>query len=367
MGQREEKSWWDHYSDQPYQLNAGQRAGVGLAGYREYLTITGSALLFAPTVLWKFFRLRPRSPLPDPLSFIGLSVSPDPQYESAIADMVDELGVREVLVRVPIWEVDRLDEYVRFVEGLGGKNVLINVLQDQASVENPRRWVQGLRKVFSALSPITTYFQIGNAVNRRKWGCLHSGEYLDLLDAANDLRSEFPDLRFVGSSVIDFEPLVTFRTVCNRRSYSLDVVSALLYVNRRGSPLSRQYFIFDLYNKLRMIYAIVCTGNRNQRRLWITEFNWPLLDTKPYTPNSGHPTRTVDEVTQAQYLQQYYKIAYNTGWVERVYWWQLINPGYGLVDFRSGKLRKHPSYFALKELVAGGLSAGDPGLGAALR
>lgn len=221
----------------------------------------------------------------------------------------------------------------------------------------PRQWYERLREIFTALSPITTHFQIGNAINRRKWGCAHSGEYLDLLEIANNLRKEFPDVKFVGSSVIDFEPLVTFRTVWNQRSYSLDAVSALLYVNRRGSPFSHQYGIFDLYNKLRMIYAIVCVGNRNQRRLWITEFNWPLLNTKPYTPNSGHPTRTVDEDTQAQYLQQYYKIAYNTGWVERVYWWQMINPGYGLVDSRAGHLRKHPSYFALKKLVEGGLVA----------
>jgi hypothetical protein len=100
---------------------------------------------------------------------------------------------------------------------------------------------------------------------------------------------------------------------------------------------------------------MVLSGNRNARRLWITETNWPLLDTRPYTPNSGHPGRTVDEETQAAYLEQYYRIAYRTGWVERVFWWQLINPGYGLVDHRPGTLRKHPSYFALKKLLAGGL------------
>jgi len=143
----------------------------------------------------------------------------------------------------------------------------------------------------------------------------------------------------------------------NFHTYRLDAVSSLLYVNRRGSPYGRQYRIFDLHRKLKLIHALVLAGNRNARRLWITETNWPLLDTKPYTPNSGHPRSTVDELTQARYLKQYYQIAYQTGWVERVYWWQLINPGYGLVDHRGGRLRRHPSYYALKDILHGELNA----------
>lgn len=354
---RNDTPWWDDYSDQPYRLAPGQKPTLGISGVKEYLTIGATTVLLSPSVIWRYFRLRPHQSLVDPLDFIGVSVSPDSQHNTAILEMLDELGVQEVLMRIPVWGLSRLDEYVRFVERLGNRNVLINVLQDKESVAQPELWLSRLREVFNALSPMCSHFQIGNAINRRKWGCRHSGDYLDLLEIANSLREEFPDIKILGSSVIDFEPLITLRTLWNHRTYHLDAVSALLYVNRRGSPASRQYKIFDLYNKLRLIYAIVSVGNRNARRLWITEFNWPLLDTRPYTPNSGHPDRTVDEETQARYLQEYYRIAYATGWVEKVYWWQLINPGYGLVDHRRGQLRKHPSYFALKELVDGGLES----------
>ena len=85
-------------------------------------------------------------------------------------------------------------------------------------------------------------------------------------------------------------------------------------------------------------------------RVWVTETNWPLVNTKPYTPNSGLPRSTVDERTQAEYLTDYYKIAYQLGLVERVYWWQLVNPGYGLVDHRDG-MRKMPSFFAFKKML----------------
>lgn len=128
-----------------------------------------------------------------------------------------------------------------------------------------------------------------------------------------------------------------------------------MYVNRRGSPFNRQYGLFDLARKLRLVFAIVSLANRSEPRLWITETNWPLLNTKPWTPNSGDPRSTVDEPTQAEYLKQYFQIAYQTGFAERVYWWQLINPGYGLVDHRRGKLRKYPSYFAFKEILDGAL------------
>ena len=346
--------WWDSYSDQPYRLAPGAKPGLGVAGVREYLTVGTTALALSPWLIWRYLNLQPRRSVVAADQFIGLSVSPDPRHETAVLEMIEELGVKQLLVRIPVWEVDNLDVYLRFIERLNGGNVLVNVLQNRNSVEKPWIWFESLRRILRALAHKVEYFQIGNAINRRKWGCAHSGEYLDLLETADDLRSEFPNVKFVGSSVIDFEPLVTLRTLCNRRRYTLDVVSSLLYVNRRGAPTSRQYKVFDLYNKLRLIYAIVVTGNRNARRLWITETNWPLLNTRPYTPNSGHPSRTVDEDTQAEYLKQYFRIAYDTGWVERVYWWQLINPGYGLVDHRGGQLRKHPSFFALKELMEEG-------------
>lgn len=353
---RNDPPWWDSNSNQPYKLSAGEKLEPGLAGMLEYATVGATALILSPMLFWRYLTLRPADPPADPRRFIGLSVSPDPVYESAILEMVDDIGAEELLVRIPVWDLRNLDEYTRFIEKLEGKRVLVNVLQDRNSVERPWLWLESLQEILGALSDKVEYFQLGNAINRRKWGCAHSGEYLDLLETAENLRLAFPGARFAGSSVIDFEPLVTLRTLWNARQYSLDAVSSLLYVNRRGSPLSRQYGLFDLHNKIRLIYAMVLCGNRNARRLWITETNWPLLDTKPYTPNSGHPSRTVDEQTQANYLEQYYRIAYRTGWVERVYWWQLVNPGYGLVDHRSGNLRKHPSYFALKKLISGGLA-----------
>jgi len=349
-------SWWDPYSNQPHVLSSSDKPRSGLANLNEYAKVAATSAMLLPALLWRFACLRSLKSTLDAKSFMGLGVSPSVEFNNGISEMVDELQVQHLLLRVPTWEIAELDRYVDFAKQFAGKTILINVLQSRESVTHPGQWLDRVRQIFTAFSGITNTFQIGNAINRSKWGCHHSGEYFGLLDAAQQLRAEFPDIDLIGSSVIDFEPMVTLRTLFNRRTYHLDAVSALLYVNRRGSPYGRQFKIFDLRNKLRLIYAMVLTGNRNAKRLWITEVNWPLLNTEPYMPNSGHPSRTVDEPTQAEYLKQYYQIAHATGWVERVYWWQLINPGYGLVDHRGGRLRKHPAYRAFKELLDGGLA-----------
>lgn len=347
--------WWDPYSNQPRKLPGERKPRLSAANIAEYLKVAGTALAASPRVLWRYAAARAAPSAAPATEFIGLSISPDRRHAAEIRDMIAELGVEELLIRIPSWDLDRLDEYLEFASQFRDRRLVFNILQCRQSVTQPGAWTAALDAIFTRFKHLSGYFQIGNAVNRTKWGCVHSGEYLELLEAAERVRAAHPGVKLVGSSVIDFEPLVTLRTLRNPRRYHLDVVSTLMYVNRRGSPYGRQYLVFDLWNKLRLLHAIVSIGKRNDRRLWITEFNWPLLNTRPYTPNSGHPARTVDEQTQARYLTEYYRIAWQCGWVEKVYWWELINPGYGLVDHREGSLRKMPSYFAFKALLDGGL------------
>ncbi len=351
--------WWDPWSNQPRKLTASNKPAFTRETGYEYTKTLATTILQLPRLITCYSRLRPATPPPSQ-AFIGLSITPDKRFNSALEEMIEELGVQQLLLRVPVWQLGRLQEFCRFMQRFPHCNWLVNILQSRDCVLHPQRWQQSLTTIFTALSAQTSWFQIGNAVNRSKWGCHHCGDYLHLLESAQRLRRSFPDIKLVGSSVIDFEPLVTLRTLHNHHLYRLDAIAAQLYINRRGSAYGRQYHLFDLYNKLRLIKSIANIGNRADSRLWITETNWPLLGTKPYTPNSGNPRSTVDEATQARYLQQYYRIAWQTGWVERVYWWQLINPGYGLVDHRSGSLRKMPSYYALKALLHGDLQVTVP-------
>lgn len=353
---RNQPEWWDPYSCQPYKLDNEDKPRSGPANLREYAKVASANLIGLPAIAAQYLLLKKQSADLPASEFVGLSVMPDSNYANAIEEMIAELGVKQLLIRIPVWDIAALDDYVSFMQQYPQHEFIVNILQSRDSVDQPHEWQQQVRAIISAAKPFTSKFWIGNAINRTKWGCAHTGEYFRLQEAVEELRSEFENLHILGSSIIDFEPLLSWRTLYNWRRYRLDANAALLYVNRRHSPYGTQYGIFDLENKLRLAKAMTRLSNRCADELWITETNWPLLDTKPYTPNSGNPTRTVDEETQARYLKLYYQIAWQTGWVQRVYWWQLINPGYGLVDHRSGELRKMPSFYALKEIIAGQLS-----------
>ncbi|MBT5032756.1 MAG: hypothetical protein HOM55_10730 [Proteobacteria bacterium] len=347
--------WWDPYSSQPYKLESEAKPRLSAHQIAEYAKVSGAALLGAVPLLLKYLTLR-KHPCDIPAKqFVGLSVSPLANNDNELVDLVAELGIENLLVRIPCWESHLADEYQHWMEKFEGCRFVVNVLQSRNSVQELDRWRRQLTRIAEVFvnRNVCEALWIGNAINRTKWGCRSTRDYLNLQSVAQEIRSK--GIKIIGSSVIDFEPLPAWRTVFNFADYHLDAMAAELYVNRRHSPWNTQYGVFDLENKLRLFKAMASLGNRCSDELWVTETNWPLLDTKPYTPNSGHPSRTVDETTQAAYLKLYYQLAWQTGWVKRVYWWQLVNPGYGLVDSRGDRLRKMPSFEALKQLMMGEL------------
>jgi len=345
--------WWDQNSDQPHKLSSSAKRHTSSSHIYEYAKTALCALGVSPLLALK--ALAPSgltTPLRAKTDFIGLGISSDRGDANQIVEMVEELGVQRLLLRVPTWHIDRLDTYLEFATKFRNQKLLVNILQNPERATDLHSWTTAVETIITAFWSITNEYQLGNAVNRSKWGYRHVGDYLTLLGHTNHLREAFPGIILAGSSIIDFEPLATLRTLINCHNYKLDACTALLYVNRRGSPQSRQFGIFDLRKKIGIIAKLISVSNKFDSRLWITETNWPLLNTKPFTPNSGNPRSTVNEETQAKYLTDYYNIAWRTGYVERVYWWQLVQAGYGLVDHRSNKVRKMPSYFAFKKLLS---------------
>jgi hypothetical protein len=98
-----------------------------------------------------------------------------------------------------------------------------------------------------------------------------------------------------------------------------------------------------------LLKAIADTAKNAAGRVWITEVNWPLWE-GPHSP--AGKSVSVDEETQADYLVRYYLLALGTGLAERVFWWQLVARGYGLVDPADpAELLRRPAFFALKTLL----------------
>ena len=349
---------WHWPSDQPDQIRFPKRPLRWLAA-GEYARTAATALAGAPLLAaaWAVNAGRGRSGAPT-ADFCGVAVTCtyDAERDRALLVLLRTLGVRRVLVRAPVWERARLAELERFVTAvaeLSGNPVVIAVLQDRASVVERRRWRADLSNLFRVLGPLVEAFQLPQAPNRTKWGCYHLGDALDLLEDAERVRQRFPGVRLAGPALIDFEPAPLMRLLLNRRRFTLDVATALLYVDRRGAPENAQYGVFDLANKIRFTAAAFRASPRTARAapLWLTELNWPLLGCDYWTPTSDD--ECVDEATAAEYLTRSYRRAWATGLVDRVYWWQLAAPGYGLVDSREG-LRPRPAFSALQHLLRPG-------------
>ena len=283
------------------------------------------------------------------VSFYGMGVDLD--KGEVQKELISELGVKHLLVRMPLWEMHRVEEYVVFAKSFGeDKHVLLNILQDREHIEDIELLQKDIAIIFEKFSPFVKEYQIGNAINRTKWGFFSMDEYLKWYSIIQKIRDEkYPDLKLIGSSVIDFEYHYTIRTLFNFFKLKYDKLSSLLYVDRRGAPQNKQMGIFDTKNKISMLYALAKLSPKTTADIYITEVNWPLSDTAPYAPTSE--LECVSEEEYSKFMLEYLKIAKESGKVQRVYWHQLIAPGYGLVDHREGKIRKTKAFEDYKQML----------------
>ncbi|WP_345975137.1 glycosyl hydrolase [Sulfurimonas sp. HSL3-7] len=336
---------WDPYSDQPYQLK--DRAFKKAMRKKELFSLLStflSALLVLPVALLAQIVIPKRRILSD--SFFGMSVNLDKEPQ-AVNTLTDELELSTLLIRFPLWEMERLESYVDFVKVNEGRKIILNVMQDREHVEDLALLKSDLESVFQAFSPYVDCFQIGSTINRAKWGFFSVREYLRFYEVAYELkRRRFPALRLLGPSVIDFEYHFTAHALFNFFTVRYDAVTALLYVDRRGAPENTQMG-FDLIKKIGLLDALALMSPKASRSLYITETNWPISNTAPYAPTSEY--ECVDEESYADFMVRYYLLAFASQKVDAVYWHQLIAPGYGLVDNREG-LRKRTAFNAFKTM-----------------
>lgn len=334
---------WDKYSDQPYIITDKKFKKQQKQKYLlEYVYMSVLFFFIFPIAfIWQFFMSYPKSRMQ-----VGIGVNLD--KGSIQHELVEELGVKHLLIRAPLWDVDKIDDYVSFAKGFGSdKNIMINILQDRKHIENLDLLRVNLKIIFQNFQSISSEFQIGNATNRTKWGFFAVSEYLNFYEVAESVRGEFfPDIKLIGPSVIDFEYYYTSFNLFNFRNIRFDSLSSLLYVDRRGSPNKKQYG-FNLRNKINLLASLVSLSSKTDNKIYITETNWPLKGTSPYAPTSDK--ECVNEEKYMEFMVDYLNIAKKTKKIDRVYWHQLIAPGYGLVDNRNNRIRKTPAFYKFKE------------------
>jgi len=339
---------WDNYSDQPYPIkDKVYKKKMRKKHLWDYVPLLLSNLIFFPLsiLLMPFYRGKEI----DKANFYGMGVDLD--KGEIQKELIDELGVKHLLVRMPLWEMHRVEEYVAFAKSFGrDKAILLNIMQDREHIEDKELLVKDIETLFEKFGSFVIEYQVGHAINRTKWGFFSMGEYLGWYETIQQLRDEkYPHLKLIGSSVIDFEYHYTIRTLFNFFNVKYDKFSSLLYVDRRGAPANTQMGIFDTKNKINMLYTLTKLSPKTMDTIYITESNWPLSNTAPYAPTSE--VECVSEADYTKYMQEYHEIALKTGKIERVYWHQLVAAGYGLVDDRDELIRKTPAFEAYKRMI----------------
>jgi hypothetical protein len=282
--------------------------------------------------------------------FISLGVDFEREKDATNA-LLKELGVQNILLRCKLWEMEKLDELLAFIQQHTDKKITLKILQDRENIEDLKLLEKNLEIIFSKFDGLILRYEIGSTINRSKWGFFSVDEYNRFFQVAFRLKKEkFSHIELIGGGVIDFEYHFTAHTLFNFFNFKYDGVSTLLYVDRRGAPENTQLG-FTLSDKIAWLSTMLWLSPKTAKKLHITETNWPLSGTAPYAPTSEK--ECVSEEEYANYMLRYYLLAFASQQVDSVAWHQLIAPGYGLVDNRDGKIRKTEAFYSFKELIKG--------------
>lgn len=338
---------WDHYSDQPAIIkDKALKRAMRRSALPSLIKTFSIALLTLPIALLLMPFIRRRTITGEHFFGIGVNLDKEP---NTTPYLINELGSQKLLIRIPLWEMERLNEYVAFIHTFKGKEITVALLQDREHITSPTLCRDHFTQIFEALDDVCHTYVIGSTINRAKWGFFSVNEYLDFYALAYELKqSRFPHLKLIGSNVIDFEFHFTAHTLFNLARIRFDALGSLLYVDRRGAPENTQMG-FNLLGKINLLNALISFSPKTANELVITEANWPIKNTAPYAPTSEH--ECVSEADYADFMVRYHLLAFGSQKVDSLYWHQLIAPGYGLIDNREG-IRKRSAFDAYATMLS---------------
>ncbi|WP_051208253.1 lipopolysaccharide kinase InaA family protein [Saccharospirillum impatiens] len=231
-----------------------------------------------------------------------------------------------------------------------GHEVSIGLIQSRQAVLEPERWQAFMSNALDAVHPHIHCVEIGHAVNRVKWGFWNLEEMAAIWQGVADLKALYPALTFLGPAVNDFE-FQYYPPLLDAAGESVDALSNHLYVDRRGAPENAQSGFATLE---KCLLAKAMANQYSKQGFYITEVNWPLKNTGEYSPLAGayqpkgkpESNLHISEQDSAAYMVRYALIALCSGTTERIWWWRLVHPGFGLVDDLNG-WRERPGWPAL--------------------
>ena len=297
---------------------------------------------------------------------VFVSISADAGRRDRELEQLRELGCIGVHLRIYAHEPEAAtDAKLAFVLQLKRMNfaVAVSLVQDRATVRDPARWLAFCDRVVGRVHDAVMWVELLHAVNRVKWGVWSFSELRRLLAVAPALKAKYRSVSFIGPAVIDFEwDYLAAALRCIPRGARLDALSAHLYVDRRGAPEACQGR-FNALGKLQVFRAMALATSTVEDHLVVSEFNWPLKDTREWSP-VGAPyvspgprfnDPSVGEAEAAAYALRYILLALCSGLADNMVFWSLAAHGFGLVDpgvNPDDAWRQRPAFAALKTFFA---------------
>ena len=170
---RRDRAVWDHLSDQPHQhASRLDKLAIRLADSPSHLRDLTVVARAAPRVWRRYRELKAAlHQAPQPFGGLGVCVRPWEQDPGAVVELLDDLGVRHILLRLHPWQDDHRAEEQLAAELAGrGYGLMFTIPQNRDLVRDPERWRAAVTQIAERFTPYGSSFQVGQAVNRSKGG-----------------------------------------------------------------------------------------------------------------------------------------------------------------------------------------------------
>lgn len=350
----ERDAWlWDEYSGQPSVMLRSPERRRERRGADIWPTLFSN--LRKGLSIWRSYRQLKSDSFQTEVKMsgrFGVCVEVDESFEQQLQQLKQTPGL-SVFVRLYFHLGQaHLDAAAEAIKQLAkaGHPVGIGLVQSRQAVLDPVAWQAFMTDALARVHTHIHCVEIGHAVNRVKWGLWNLEEMTSLWQGAAQLKAQYPEVQFIGPAVNDFE-FQYYPPLLDAGGEAVDALSCHLYVDRRGAPENAQNGFTSLEKAL---LGKAIANSYNKTGFYITEVNWPLKDTGLYSPLAGAYQYTnqsesrlhISELDSAAYMIRYALITLCSGATERLWWWRLAHPGFGLIDNTNG-WHERPGWRAL--------------------
>lgn len=243
-----------------------------LQTYLTSLSILPYSLIMMPFVRRKLIESR---------TFFSLEV--DLKKDSKLSsEAINKLGLKRVLIRVKLSELDILEDIKKFVLNNQDIKVIAKIIVSKEHVKNRELLNESLDTLFSALYNHVEIFEFPAFHSEKESEFQTMNQYNRFFKSIHMFKElKFHDVKLLGSGVSGFKYYLTSQSIFNFLKYKMDGVSSLMYVDKQHSPESTQLG-FSLSDKIAWLSTMVWLSPKTKHDIHITEADCNCDDEKEF-------------------------------------------------------------------------------------